>query len=86
MSFSLLILSFFLSRGYWFTNGYMDWYLALYCGVALLSLGRYASEQRATDLYSAVCALGIAASIKYEGILFSLCLIVTLAFVGLDLP
>jgi hypothetical protein len=83
LSFVLLILSFFLSRGYWFTNGYMDWYLALYCGVALLSLGRYATEQRATDLYSAVCALGIAASIKYEGILFSLCLIVTLAFVGL---
>jgi hypothetical protein len=82
LSFVLLILSFFLSLSYWLTNGYMDWYLALYCGVALLSLGRYASEQRATDLYSATCALGIAASIKYEGILFSLCLIVTLALVS----
>ncbi len=82
LSFVLLILSFFLSLGYWLTNGYMDWYLALYCGVALLSLGRYASEQRATDLYSAICALGIAASIKYEGILFSLCLLVTLALVS----
>src|SRR5262245_11243492 len=61
LSFALLILSFFLSLGFWLTNGYMDWYLALYCGVALLSLGRYASEQRATDLYSAICALGIAA-------------------------
>jgi hypothetical protein len=82
LSFVLLILSFFLSLGFWLTNGYMDWYLALYCGVALLSLGRYASEQRATDLYSAICALGIAASIKYEGILFTVCLIVTLAVVG----
>jgi hypothetical protein len=82
LSFVLLILSFFLSLGYWLTNGYMDWYLALYCGVALLSLGRYASEQRATDLYSAVCALGIAATIKYEGILFSLCLVVTLAMMS----
>jgi hypothetical protein len=82
LSFVLLILSFFLSLGYWLTNGYMDWYLALYCGVALLTLGRYASEQRATDLYSAICALGIAAAIKYEGILFSLCLIVTLTMMS----
>jgi hypothetical protein len=82
VSFLLLTLSFFLSLGYWFWVAYMDWYLAMYSGVALLSLGRYFSKGRATDLYSGACALGIAASIKYEGQLFALCVVVAVLVLG----
>ncbi len=82
VSFLLLTLSFFLSLGYWFWNAYMDWYLAMYSGVALLSFGRYFSKGRATDLYSGACALGIAASIKYEGQLFVLSWAVAVLVLG----
>lgn len=82
VSFFLLVLTFFLSLGYWLWNAYMDWYLAMYAGVALLTLGRFLSEGRAVDLYSGVCAAGIAASIKYEGLLFSACLVATVVLVG----
>jgi hypothetical protein len=82
VSFLLLTLSFFLSLGYWFWNAYMDWYLALYCGMALLTIGRYFSKGRATDLYSGACALGIAASIKYEGQLFVLSLVAVVLLLG----
>ena len=52
-TFILLVLMFFFGLGAaWLTNGYMDGYLAGYCGVALLSFGRYLSERRDTDLYS----------------------------------
>ena len=82
-TFILLVLMFFFSLGAaWLTNGYMDGYLAGYCGVALLSFGRYLSERRDTDLYSGVCALGIAASIKNEGLLFGLCLVAALLVIG----
>ena len=82
VSFLLLTLSFFLSLGYWFWNGYMDWYLALYSGMALLSIGRYFSEGRAADLYFGACAMGIGASIKYEGQLFVLSLAVAVLVLG----
>ena len=82
-TFILLVLMFFFGLGAaWLTNGYMDGYLAGYCGVALLSFGRYLSESRDTDLYSGVCASGIAASIKNEGLLFGACLIAALFLVG----
>jgi hypothetical protein len=81
-SFVLLVLTFFLSLSFWFWNGYMDWYLAMYCGVALLSLGRYLSDKCATDLYSGMCALGIAANIKNEGLLFALCLLTVVAVIS----
>ena len=50
LTFILLVLMFFFSLGAWLTNGYMDGYLAGYCGVALLSFGRYLSERTETDL------------------------------------
>jgi len=81
-SFVLLVLVFFFSVDSWLSTGYMDWYLALYCGVALLSFGRYLSEGRDSDLYSGVCALGIGASIKNEGMLFGVCLITALVVMG----
>jgi hypothetical protein len=83
VSFIFLVLTFFFSLGVaWLSNGLMDGYLALYAGVALLSFGRYLSERRDTDLYAGVCALGIAANIKNEGLLFDLCLITALLIIG----
>jgi hypothetical protein len=82
LSFIWLVLIFFFSLGAWLWNGYMDGYLALYCGVALLLFGRYLSERRDTDLYSGICALGIGASIKNEGLLFGLCVIAALLFIS----
>ena len=83
VSFVLLVLSFFFSLGAaWLSNGLMDGYLALYSGVALLSFGRYLSEGRDTDLYLGLCALGIGASLKNEGLLFGLCLIIALFFLS----
>ena len=80
-SFVLLLLIFFFSLDAWLSNGYMDGYLALYCGVALLSFGRYLSESRDVDLYSGMCALGIAAALKNEGLLFAVCLLAALLFI-----
>lgn len=84
VTFIFLVLTFFFSLGVaWISNGMMDGFLALYCGAALLSFGRYLSERRDADLYSGVCALGIGASLKNEGLLFALCLITTFFFIRL---
>ena len=82
LSFIWLVLIFFFSLGAWLWNGYMDGYLALYCGVALLLFGRYLSERRDMDLYSGICALGIGAGMKNEGLLFGLCVMAALLFVS----
>ena len=82
LSFIWLVLIFFFSLGAWLWNGYMDGYLALYCGVALLLFGRYLSERRDMDLYSGICALGIGASMKNEGLLFGLCVMAALLFIS----
>lgn len=86
LSFIFLVLIFFFSLGAWLWNGYMDGYLALYCGVALLLFGRYLSERRDTDLYSGICALGIAANIKNEGLLFAACVITALLVISREYP
>ncbi|HSL21782.1 MAG TPA: hypothetical protein VK886_09610 [Vicinamibacterales bacterium] len=82
-SFVLLLLVSFFSLGAWLSNGYMDGYLALYGGVALLTFGRYLADARDTDLYSGICALGIAAGLKNEGLLLGACVIVALLLVSL---
>jgi hypothetical protein len=86
LSFVVLAVIFFLSLGAWLWNGVMDGYLALYSAVALLLFGRYLSRGRDTDLYSGMCAVGISASIKNEGLLFALCLSTSLLVIGLKYP
>jgi len=86
LSFILLVLTFFLSLGILLWVGYMDGYLALYCGAAVLLFGRYLSEGRDLDLYSGMCALGIGASLKNEGLLFALSLMTALLFIGPAYP
>jgi hypothetical protein len=86
LSFVLLALIFLFSLNAWLWTGYMDGYLALYCGVALLLFGRYLSEKRDTDLYSGMCALGIAANLKNEGLLFGVCLITALLLINRRSP
>src|SRR4051812_38442554 len=70
LSFVVLVLVFFFSLDAWLWNGYMDGFLVLYAGAALLLIGRYLTERRHLDLYSAVCAAAIAANLKNEGLLF----------------
>jgi hypothetical protein len=77
ISFLALILLYFFSLDAWLANGYMDGYLAMYCGVALLLFGRYLAEGNDADLHSAICATGIAACLKNEGVLFGACFIAT---------
>lgn len=86
LSFVWLVLIFFFSLGAWLWNGMMDGYLVLYSGVALLLFGRYLSEGRDTDLYSGMCALGIGASLKNEGLLFGLCAVTALLFFSPGYP
>jgi hypothetical protein len=86
LSFILLVLTFFLSLGILLWVGYMDGYLAMYSGVAVLLFGRYLSEGRDADLYSGMCALGIGASLKNEGLLFALSLVTALFFIGPEYP
>lgn len=83
LSFALLVSMFFFGFGAWLWNGYMDGYVALYSGASLLLFGRYLSERRQVDLYSGMCALGIAANIKNEGLLFGLCVVAALGLVAL---
>lgn len=71
ISFLFLVLLFFFSYDEWMWNGYMDAYLILYAGVALLNLGRYLAKRRRVDLFSSMCALGIMAMTKNEGQLFA---------------
>ena len=83
LAFALLFALYFFSLHAWLWNGYMDAYLSMYCGVALLAFGRYAEEGREVDLSSGVCALGIAATIKNEGLMFAACAIIGVLLVGL---
>jgi hypothetical protein len=85
ISFLLLVLLFFSSLNAWLWNGYMDAYLAMYCGASLLLFGRYLDEGegRDTDLYSGMCAVGIACGTKNEGLLFALCVLTGLFVVSL---
>lgn len=85
VSFVLLALGCFFGLTGMLWNGYMDGYLAIYYSVTLLLFGRYLSEQRDVDLYSGLCALGIAANIKSEGLLFGVCLVMTLFIVGFEI-
>jgi hypothetical protein len=80
-SFVLLLAAFFFALEAWLWNGYMDGLLVIYAGVALLLIGRYAAERRDVDLYSAICAAGIAANLKNEGLLFAVSFLVA-AFLG----
>ncbi|HEY3384716.1 MAG TPA: hypothetical protein VGK32_23385 [Vicinamibacterales bacterium] len=86
VSFLLLVLVCFFSLDAWLWNGYMDGYLAMYCGIGLLLFGRYLSEGRDTDLYSAMCALGIAACLKNEGLLFVSCFGLALLWMNVGRP
>lgn len=82
-SFVLLVLLFFFSYYEWLSNGYMDAYLAIYSGFALLFMGRYLRSRHEPDLVTALCAIGIACSLKNEGLLFALCLGAAVAALGL---
>jgi hypothetical protein len=82
LSFVLLLCMFFFGFGAWLWNGYMDGYVALYAGVALLLFGRYLAEARDTDLYAGMCALGLAANIKNEGLLVGLCVLTAMALIS----
>jgi hypothetical protein len=77
----LILTAFFFSLEAWLWNGYMDGFLVIYAGIALLLIGRYAAERRDVDLYSAIGAAAIAANLKNEGLLFAVCLVVA-AFLG----
>lgn len=86
LAFLLLLTVFFFSLHAWLWNGYMDAYVAMYGGTALLLLGRFAAERRDVDLYSAICALGIAASTKNEGLLFGAAALMAVGLSGLVIP
>jgi hypothetical protein len=86
VTFILLVLAFFFSLGGWLWNGYMDGYLVLYGGAALLSFGRYLSGQRIVDLCSALVASGIASNLKNEGLLFAVCFAAAVLVLGLKYP
>jgi hypothetical protein len=83
VTFVLLVLAFFFSLGGWLWNGYMDGYLVMYAGVALLSFGRYLSEGRLVDLCSAMVAAGIASNLKNEGLLFAVCFVAAVLVSGI---
>jgi len=81
LSFLMILVALFFGFEAWLWNGYMDGFLIIYAGIALLLIGRYAAERQPHDLYSAICAAGIAANLKNEGMLFALCFLVA-AFLG----
>jgi hypothetical protein len=81
-SFLLLVLITFFSLNTWLWNGYMDGYLALYASTAVLLFGRYFQQNKPIDLYSGICVLGIISNIKNEGLLFCLCMLLTLMVIG----
>jgi hypothetical protein len=58
----------------WLSNGYMDAYLILYAGLAVLFVGRHLAGGGDLNLYSGLAAAGIALGIKNEGMLFGACL------------
>jgi len=57
-------------------NGYADGYLALYAGLSVLAFGRWIEGRCPGDLLLGCAALGIAASLKNEGLFFLLCVAV----------
>ena len=83
LSFVLLVLAVFAGLGAWQWNGFMDGYLAIYSAVALLMFGRYLSQGNTVDLCSSMVAVGIAASLKNEGLLFAACFISSVLVLGL---
>jgi hypothetical protein len=82
LSFILLVLAIFAGLGAWQWNGSMDGYLVIYSAVALLTFGRYLSLGNTVDLCSAMVAVGIAASLKNEGLLFAVCLVASVLALG----
>jgi hypothetical protein len=82
LSFVPLVLSVFAGLGAWLWNGSMDGYLAMYGAVALLTFGRYLSHGQTVDLCSSIVALGVAASIKNEGLLFAVCFVASVLALG----
>jgi hypothetical protein len=82
----LLVLFCFVSLDGWLSNGYMDGYLALYTGLALLLFGRFLSHRRDVDLHASICALGIVLGLKAEGLLIVLAFCGALVLVGLPRP
>lgn len=77
-AFLVLVLLLLFGQYGWLSNGYMDGYLVLYAGLALVLLGRYLSEGRDADLCAGACAMGIAASLKNEGLLFAVAMLAAL--------
>jgi hypothetical protein len=75
--FVLLLAALLFSLDGWLSNGLMDGYVVIYCGLAVVFAARYCAGRRALDLCSALCALGIATSLKNEGLVFAASLLVT---------
>jgi hypothetical protein len=72
IAFPLLIAGLFLTTGQFLFNGYVDAFVALYAACALLHLGTALGDRRPGDLLSGAALLGMAASLKNEGVLFAL--------------
>lgn len=85
-AFLLLLTLYLFSLNAWLWNGYMDAYLTMYSGLALLLFGRFAEERLEADLYGGFCALGIAAGLKNEGLMFAVCTIAAVLVAGRWLP
>lgn len=71
-----LILSFYFSLGWMLWNGYADGYFALFAVFACMYAARWLKDEDSRDLLSASVFLSIAVSVKNEGSLFALLLIV----------
>jgi hypothetical protein len=79
-SFLIAMLFFPTYRVLW--NGYADGYLALYSVLCVLALGRWIDRRSPGDLLLGLAALGIAASLKNEGLFFLLCVTIGCATVA----
>jgi hypothetical protein len=73
------IVFFFYNFGWWFWNGYMDGYLALYAAFATLFLGRWLDDNDPLDLTAGIMCLGIIGNLKNEGMLTLLTITVCIA-------
>jgi hypothetical protein len=62
-------------------NGYLDAYVALYCGMSLVYFTRWLSGRAAWDLVTGIVFLGVAMDIKNEGALVAVALCAALAAV-----
>lgn len=76
-----LLLMFFFSLGLLLWNGYMDGYLALYTGITLLFLGRWLNDKDPLDLAAGIVFLALAASLKNEGVLILVSVVVPLLII-----